>query len=80
MNSASLKRSFGICLAVEQCPRDGGSLDLANAPGTTGISAMKSKVDQQAVPFELPDAEGTVHRLEQYAGNWLLLVFHRHLG
>jgi peroxiredoxin len=41
---------------------------------------MTSRVDQPAVPFALPDADGTVYRLEQYAGSWLLLVFHRHLG
>ena len=33
-----------------------------------------------AVPFALPDAEGRLHRLEDYRGHWLLLVFHRHLG
>jgi len=33
-----------------------------------------------AAPFALPDAAGTVHRLEDFRGRWLLLVFHRHLG
>ena len=33
-----------------------------------------------AVPFALPDEEGRLHRLEDYRGHWLLLVFHRHLG
>lgn len=32
-----------------------------------------------AVAFELPDADGRVHRLDEYRGRWLLLVFHRHL-
>ena len=32
-----------------------------------------------AVPFELADAEGRVHRLDEYRGRWLLLVLHRHL-
>ena len=32
-----------------------------------------------AEPFELPDAEGRVHRLDGYRGRWLLLVLHRHL-
>lgn len=41
---------------------------------------MHSKIGERAVPFELPDASGVVHRLEDSAGNWLLLVFHRHLG
>lgn len=40
---------------------------------------MNGKAGTRAVPFELEDAFGTVHRLEQYAGSWLLLVFHRHL-
>ena len=35
---------------------------------------------RQAAPFALPDVEGRVHRLEDYRGRWLLLVFHRHLG
>lgn len=39
-----------------------------------------NRVGQAAVPFELPDAAGHVHRLEDYQGLWLLLVFHRHLG
>jgi peroxiredoxin len=33
-----------------------------------------------AIPFSLPDAEGRLHRLADYRGLWLLLVFHRHLG
>lgn len=33
-----------------------------------------------AVPFDLPDTEGKIHRLEELRGNWTLLVFHRHLG
>jgi peroxiredoxin len=42
---------------------------------------MKStRVGDPAVPFALPDAEGLLHRLEDYSGHWLLLVFHRHLG
>ena len=41
---------------------------------------MDSKVGQPAVPFELADTTGTVHRLEEYRGSWLLMVFHRHLG
>jgi len=37
-------------------------------------------LNQSAVPFELPDVTGQIHRLEDYRGSWLLLVFHRHLG
>jgi peroxiredoxin len=41
---------------------------------------MKSLVNQPALDFELFDIHGTQHRLADYAGAWLLLVFHRHLG
>lgn len=37
-------------------------------------------VGRPAFAFSLPDDRGKVHRLEEYAGEWLLLVFHRHLG
>jgi peroxiredoxin len=40
---------------------------------------MTSKVGLPAVTFALEDTTGAVHRLEQYRGCWLLLVFHRHL-
>jgi peroxiredoxin len=35
---------------------------------------------QPAVPFELPDVAGKLHRLQDYSGKWLLLMFHRHLA
>jgi peroxiredoxin len=38
------------------------------------------EVGHPAAQFALPDVEGGVHRLEDYQGHWLLLVFHRHLG
>ena len=41
---------------------------------------MTRYVDSSAVEFELEDAEGRRHSLEQYRGSWLLLVFLRHLG
>jgi len=41
---------------------------------------MENMVGKPAVPFELKDADGNVHRLEDYRDKWLLLVFHRHLG
>jgi peroxiredoxin len=41
---------------------------------------MKTMPNKPAVAFELRDANGSIHRLEDSAGNWLLLVFHRHLG
>ena len=37
-------------------------------------------VGQRAVPFALQDSDGRIHRLDDYDGSWLLLVFHRHLG
>ena len=40
---------------------------------------MKSQVGSPAVSFTLEDTAGAVHRLEQYRGHWLLMVFHRHL-
>jgi len=41
---------------------------------------MKSQVGSPAVAFTLADTAGTVHRVEQFRGRWLLMVFHRHLG
>lgn len=41
---------------------------------------MSNLVGQPAVPFALPDTSGRIHRLDDYRGAWLLLVFHRHLG
>jgi peroxiredoxin len=41
---------------------------------------MNSQVGSPAVAFALEDTAGTVHRLEQFRGRWLLMVFHRHLG
>ncbi len=40
---------------------------------------MSRLVGSPAVSFALRDAEGRVHRLEDYRGRWLLLMFHRHL-
>lgn len=41
---------------------------------------MADRCGENAVDFELVDAEGGVHSLAGYRGKWLLLVFHRHLG
>ncbi len=35
---------------------------------------------QVAAPFELQDTTGKVRRLGDFAGQYLLLVFHRHLA
>lgn len=41
---------------------------------------MKDLTGKAAIPFILNDSAGHSHRLEDYRGQWLLLVFHRHLG
>jgi hypothetical protein len=41
---------------------------------------MKSKVGLPAVGLALEDTAGAVHRVEQYRGHWLLMVFLRHLS
>lgn len=41
---------------------------------------MGDLTGKPAVPFHLPDSNGRPHRLEDYRGGWLLMVFHRHLG
>ena len=44
-----------------------------------GIDMTSPLVGRPAVPFELPDADGRMHGLDEYRGRWLLLVMHRHL-
>jgi peroxiredoxin len=41
---------------------------------------MSDVADTAGQGFALPDADGTIHRLSDYRGRWLLMVFHRHLG
>ena len=43
-------------------------------------STTGSMVGKPAIPFELRDSEGHVHRLEDSRGRWLVLLLHRHLG
>lgn len=38
--------------------------------------ATKLEVGQPAPPFELPDHTGAIHRLDRYAGQWLVLYFY----
>ncbi len=33
-----------------------------------------------AIPFKRCDSNGRTILLDSYKGNWLLMVFHRHLG
>jgi peroxiredoxin len=44
------------------------------------VMSMGILTGQAALPFILSDSAGKRHRLEDYRGHWLLLVFHRHLG
>ena len=41
---------------------------------------MRNLSGTAAIPFTLTDSAGRTHRLDDYRGHWLLLVFHRHLG
>jgi peroxiredoxin len=41
---------------------------------------MSDLTGKPAPPFRLGDIDGRIHLLEEYRGNWLLMVFHRHLG
>jgi len=44
------------------------------------MDAMDELTGKPAIPFKLRDSGGRIHLLSDYGGNWLLLVFHRHLG
>ena len=41
---------------------------------------MKRLVGAAALPFQLQDTNNRLHRLSDYSGRFLLLVFHRHLS
>ncbi|MBT3217951.1 MAG: redoxin domain-containing protein [Proteobacteria bacterium] len=41
---------------------------------------MTNQTGGNAVDFVLPDTNGQEHKLSDFEGRWLLLVFHRHLG
>ncbi len=41
---------------------------------------MSDLTGKPAIPFRLRDSAARIHHLEEYRGNWLLMVFHRHLG
>jgi hypothetical protein len=38
------------------------------------------RVGTPAVPFDLADSRGHRHRLDDFHGRFLLMVFHRHLS
>ena len=51
------------------------------AGGTLGQETdLHELTGKPAITFNLRDSRGTTHRLEDYRGKWLLMVFHRHLG
>jgi len=41
---------------------------------------MKDLTGTLAIDFNLLDTRGESHQLADYRDNWLLMVFHRHLG
>ena len=41
---------------------------------------MEELTGKKAIPFKLNDSQGNLHQLAADGNNWLLLVFHRHLG
>jgi peroxiredoxin Q/BCP len=50
--------------------------DPAEEPRPTPPTALLTEPGQPAPSFELPDQEATAHRLEDYAGRWLVLYFY----
>jgi hypothetical protein len=43
-------------------------------------AAMNDLTGKNAESFAIYDSNGCLHTQKEYAGSWLLLVFHRHLG
>ena len=41
---------------------------------------LGSRTGERALAFTLKGEDGREIRLEDYTGNWLLMVFHRHLA
>lgn len=56
------------------------SAHRSHAGPLQGHQIMLDHVGQPATAFELTDLNGQLHKLSDYKGSWLLLVFHRHLG
>jgi hypothetical protein len=52
---------------------------VRRGPATEAKERVTATLGNLAPRFALKDTAGTVHTLEEYAGKWLLLVFHRHL-
>jgi len=53
---------------------------LTIQPQLIGGREMENLIKHSAISFNLSDSEGLAHRLSDYKGNWLLMVFLRHLG
>jgi peroxiredoxin len=41
---------------------------------------LNNLTGKPAIPFTLRDSSGATRRLQDFKGNWVLMVFHRHLG
>jgi len=54
----------------------GSLLGLMIMFGTSSPRAEALHTGQPAPPFALPDQNGTVHRLADYAGKWLVVYFY----
>ena len=42
--------------------------------------SLGSRTGEKALAFTLNDEDGREIRLDDFSGNWLLMVFHRHLA
>lgn len=42
--------------------------------------SLGNRTGERAADFTLQDGDGRETRLQDYAGSWLLMVFHRHLA
>lgn len=66
---------------MSRAPNDAGEAEgFLKAVNPKIMEGKMNLVNQPAIPFQLQDASGQGHRLEDYKGSWLLMVFHRHLG
>lgn len=44
------------------------------------MKLKRKRLGQAALPFTLQDINGKEYSLGSFQGQWLVLVFHRHLG
>ena len=57
-------------------PFAGGMLAVLTLFGYTGAHGDSLAVGQPAPPFALPDQNGRIHQLADYAGKWLVVYFY----